>query len=56
MLNTFSDWLFNVLVWGAVITLAGLTIEVFVSPIINGVTALVALIVVLVAALFWPKY
>jgi hypothetical protein len=56
MLNTFSDWLFNVLVWGAVLALALLSYEVFVSPVLNGLTALVALVVALVAALFWPKY
>ena len=56
MLNTFSDWLFNVLLWGAVLTLVGLSIEVFVSPILNGMTALVALGVTVVLALFWPKY
>ncbi len=56
MLNTFSDWLFNVLLWGAVAALVGLSIEVFASPVLNGLNALVALGVVLVLSLFWPKY
>jgi hypothetical protein len=56
MLNTFSDWLFNVMLWGAVLALIGLSFEVFVSPIVNGWTALAALAVALVASLFWPKF
>jgi hypothetical protein len=56
MLNTFSDWLCNVLLWGAILTLAVLSVEVFVSPIINGWVALSALALMLVASFFWPKY
>ena len=56
MLNTFSDWLCGVLVWTAIAMLIGLSYEVFVSPIISGWSSLVALVIVLVAALFWPKF
>jgi hypothetical protein len=56
MTNTFSDWLCGVLVWTAIVMLVGLTVEVFLSPIINGWTALLALAIVLLAPLFWPKY
>ena len=56
MLNTFSDWLCGVLLWAAIVMLVGLTYEVFVSQIINGWTSLAALAVVLVAALFWPRF
>jgi len=56
MLNTFSDWLCGVFVWTAIVMAIGLSYEVFVSPIINGWSSLVALVIVLVASLFWPKY
>jgi len=56
MLNTFSSWLFNLMLWGAIISLAGLSYHVFVNPIVSGMTALIALGVILVISLFWPKY
>jgi hypothetical protein len=56
MLNPFSSWLFNVMLWGAVLALIGLTYHVFVNEIISGPTALIGLVVILVVSLFWPKY
>lgn len=56
MLNTFSSWLFNVMLWGAVFALVALSYQVFVGPILTGLTALVGLAVILVLSLFWPKY
>ncbi|MBX9590036.1 MAG: hypothetical protein K2X43_12075 [Hyphomonadaceae bacterium] len=57
MLNTFSDWLFNVLIWGAIVVGIALGYHTFVAPILdNGVAVLVGLGVVLVVSLFWPKF
>jgi hypothetical protein len=56
MLNTFSSWLFNVMLWGAIFALAGLSYQVFVGPILSGMSALIALGMILVLSLFWPKY
>lgn len=56
MLNTFSSWLFNVLLWGGIIGFAILFYHTFVSPILyDGLVALIALAIVLVLSLFWPK-
>jgi hypothetical protein len=57
MLNTFSGWLFNVLLLGAIVAVAGLCYHTFAAPILyNGMVSLVALGVVAVVALFWPKF
>lgn len=57
MLNTFSGWLFNILLLGAIVAAAGLCYHTFASPILHdGFTALVALGVVAVISLFWPKF
>ena len=56
MLNSFSDWLFNVMLWGAIIALAALTYHSFVGPILTGLNALIGLAVILVISLFWPKF
>ena len=55
-LNPFSGWLFNIMLWGGIFALGGLSYQVFVHPVITGFTALIALGVVLVLSLFWPKY
>jgi len=57
MLNTFSGWLFNVLVWGAIVAVAALCYHTFAAPILdNGMMALVALGAVALISLFWPKF
>lgn len=57
MLNSFSSWLFNVLLWGAIVAVAALCYHTFGAPILdNGMAALIALGVVAVIALFWPKF
>ena len=57
MLNTFSGWLFNVLLLGAIAAVAGLCYHTFAAPILHDALApLVALGVVAVMALFWPKF
>jgi len=55
-LNPFSSWLFNVMLWGAIFALIGLSFHVLVSPIITGLTAVVALVAIVVLSLVWPKY
>ena len=57
MLNTFSGWLFNVLLLGAVAAVAGLCYHTFAAPILHdALVPLIALAVVTVIALFWPKF
>ena len=57
MLNTFSGWLFNILLGGAIVAVAILCYHTFAAPILdNGLVALVGLGVVAVIALFWPKF
>ena len=56
MLNTFSGWLFNVLLLGALAAVAGLCYT-FAAPILyDALVPLVALGVVAVVALFCPKF
>jgi hypothetical protein len=55
-MNTPSDWIFNVMLWGAVVAALVLSYHVFVAPILGAVAAIVGLITVLVASAFWPKY
>ena len=38
-LNPFSSWLFNVMLWGGIFALIGLSYQAFVHPIITGLTA-----------------
>ena len=52
----FADWLCNLLVWGAIITLGALTYSSFVAPVLTGLNALIGLGVVVVLSLFWPRY
>jgi hypothetical protein len=57
MVNPFASWLFNLMFWGAIITLAVLLYATYTSPsFIDGMNALIALGVVAVLSLFWPKY
>jgi hypothetical protein len=52
----FADWLCNLLVWGAVITLLALLFNNNVAPILTGLNALIGLGVVVVLSLFAPRY
>ncbi|HJU31749.1 MAG TPA: hypothetical protein VJ740_09845 [Hyphomicrobiaceae bacterium] len=61
MVNSFADWLCNVMVWGAIVALIILLAEAFVSQgfltqSANLVTGLAGLAVVAVLATLWPKY
>ncbi|HWE21572.1 MAG TPA: hypothetical protein VG758_31085 [Hyphomicrobiaceae bacterium] len=55
-MNTASDWLFNVMLWGAIVTLLVLSFHVFVAPILGAPTAIAGLIFVLVVSAFWPRF
>jgi hypothetical protein len=56
-LNPFSSWLFNVMLWGGIFALVGLSYQVFTQQqIITGLTASIALVAVLVLSLLWPRY
>jgi hypothetical protein len=61
MVNSFADWICNVMVWGAIVALIVLIYEAFVSRgfLVEGanmVTSLIAVAVVAVLATLWPKY
>jgi len=61
MLNTFSGWLFNLILWGSIISLALLLYETFVSRgflanDINTINAAIGAAVIAVLSLFWPKF
>jgi uncharacterized membrane protein YdcZ (DUF606 family) len=56
MQNAFADWLFNVLLLGGIVGILVLAANAFVAPILGGMTTLVALVLVLVVAAFWPKW
>jgi hypothetical protein len=61
MVNSFADWLCNVLVWASIVTLAVLLYDVFVSGgflnnVVNPVNGLIAIAVVAMLSALWPKY
>ena len=56
MLTTFSGWIFNILLWGAIVMLVALSYHTFVSPILTLMTAAIALGCIAVISLFWPKF
>jgi uncharacterized membrane protein YdcZ (DUF606 family) len=56
MQNAFPDWLFNVLLLGGIAGTLVLAVEVFAAPIVGGLTTVVALVLVLVVAAFWPRW
>jgi hypothetical protein len=56
MLNTFSGWLFNVLLWGGIIGISLLGYHTFVGPVLyDPIIPVVALGAGALVALFWPK-
>jgi hypothetical protein len=56
MLNTFSGWLFNVLLFGGIIGIALLGYHTFVGPVLyDPIIPIVALGAAVLIALFWPK-
>jgi hypothetical protein len=55
-MNTASDWLFNLILWGAIVALLVLGVHVYVAPILGSAVALIALAFIVVASAFWPKW
>ena len=58
MINNFSGWLFNVMLWGAIFALAALLVTTYVTPdfIHNPLNALIGLGIVAMLSLIWPKF
>ena len=58
MINNFSGWLFNMMLWGAIVSLAALLYATFSAPefIHSPVNGLIGLAVVAVLSLLWPKF
>jgi hypothetical protein len=55
-MNTASDWLFNLMLWGAIVTLLVLCVHVLVAPILGGMVSLIGLAVVVILSALWPKW
>jgi hypothetical protein len=59
-MNSVSTWLFNLMLWGALVTLAVLIYDKldpgFLAGSVNLVNALVAVAVVAVVSALWPRY
>lgn len=61
MVKSFSDWLCNLMVWGAIATLAVLVYETFLARGFlanqtDAISALVAVGIIAVLSVLWPKY
>jgi hypothetical protein len=56
MLNTFSGWLFNLLLLGGIVAIALLGYHTFVGPVLyDPIIPVVALGLAALVGLFWPK-
>jgi hypothetical protein len=59
-MNSVSTWIFNLMLWGAIVTFAVLIYDKlnpgFLASSANTMTALVAVGVVAVASALWPRY
>ncbi len=59
-MNTVSTWIFNLMLWGAIVTFAALVYDKlnpgFLASSANAMTALVAIGVVVVISALWPRY
>ena len=61
MVNTFSGWLFNVMLWGAIVALVVLMYETFLArgflmSQVDLMKAGIGLGVVALVSIFWPKF
>jgi hypothetical protein len=60
MVNTFSGWLFNLIIWGAVVTFVLLLSEItshgFLASQLDQIRALIGLGVVALLAALWPRF
>jgi hypothetical protein len=59
-MNSISTWLFNLMLWGAIVTLAVLVYDKlnpgFLTGSVNVLAALIAVGVVAVISALWPRY
>ena len=59
-MNTVSNWLFNLMLWGAIVTFAILIYEKmnpgFLANAATAMNALIAVGVVVVISALWPRY
>jgi hypothetical protein len=55
-MNSASDWIFNFMLWGAIVTLLVLIVNQEVTPILGAATTLIALVFVVVVSALWPKW
>jgi hypothetical protein len=56
MLNTFSGWLFNLLLLGGIVGVALLGYHTFVGPVLyDPIISVVVLGLAALVAVFWPK-
>jgi hypothetical protein len=59
MVNTFSGWLFNVILWASIATLVLLVVETFSRGFLVGqvdeIRALIGVVIIAVLAL-WPRF
>lgn len=60
MVNGVASWLFNLMLWGAIVAFVVLVYETmnrgFLADQVNAVNALIGFGVVAVVSLLWPKY
>ncbi len=60
MVNGVAGWLFNLMLWGAIVAFVVLLYETmnrgFLADQVNAVNALIGFGVVAVVSLLWPKY
>jgi hypothetical protein len=54
-MNTASDWLFNLMLWGAVVILLVLLVNMA-TPILGVAVALIGLFAVVVLSALWPRW
>jgi hypothetical protein len=59
-MNSVSTWLFNFILWGALVTLAVLIYDKlnpgFLTGSVNVLAALIAVVAVAAVSALWPKY
>jgi hypothetical protein len=55
-MNSASDWLFNIMFWGAIVALLVLSFHVFVTPILGTAVALIGLLFAVVVSALWPQW
>jgi hypothetical protein len=60
MLNGVATWLFNLMLWGAIVSFVMLLYETmnrgFLADQVNAMHALIGIGVIAFVSLFWPRY